>query len=91
MNSLSQNDMFLEALLLLHCMVLEAIKPNGVTIASILPACSHLELFEIGKQLRAYALRHNILIENFLFLVLWLICIAIAERFLEIVEFLIGS
>ncbi|XVE94313.1 hypothetical protein REPUB_Repub01dG0270300 [Reevesia pubescens] len=64
LSSLSQNDMFFEALLLLHRMVLQGLKPDGVTIASMLPACSHLELLEIGKQFHAYALRHDILIEN---------------------------
>ncbi|KAG4168842.1 hypothetical protein ERO13_A12G049900v2 [Gossypium hirsutum] len=64
LSSLSQNDMFLEALLLLHRTVLQGLKPDGVTIASVLPACSHLELLEIGKQLHAYALRHDILIDN---------------------------
>ncbi|XVE82650.1 hypothetical protein DITRI_Ditri16bG0023000 [Diplodiscus trichospermus] len=64
LSSLSQNDMFSEALLLLHRMVLEGLKPDGVTIASMLPACSHLELLETGKQLHAYALRHDMLIEN---------------------------
>ncbi|OMO94661.1 hypothetical protein COLO4_16226 [Corchorus olitorius] len=64
LSSLSQNDMFLEALVLLHRMVHEGLKPDGVTIASVLPACSHLELLESGKQLHAYALRHDILIEN---------------------------
>ncbi|KAK6240300.1 hypothetical protein SCA6_005689 [Theobroma cacao] len=64
LSSLSQNDKFTEALLLLHRMVLEGLKPDGVTIASVLPACSHLELLDIGKQLHAYALRHDILIDN---------------------------
>lgn len=64
LSSLSQNDMFFEALLLLHRMVLEGLKPDGVTISSVLPACSHLELLDKGKQLHAYALRHDLLIEN---------------------------
>ncbi|KAK8660873.1 hypothetical protein V6N13_051781 [Hibiscus sabdariffa] len=64
LSSLSQSDMFLEALLMLRRLVVQGLKPDGVTIASVLPACSHLELLEIGKQLHAYALRHYILINN---------------------------
>ncbi|XVF46081.1 hypothetical protein PTKIN_Ptkin02bG0259500 [Pterospermum kingtungense] len=64
LSSLSQNDMFFEALLLLRRMVHEGFKPDGVTISSVLPACSHLELLDIGKQLHAYVLRHDLLIAN---------------------------
>ncbi|XVE48426.1 hypothetical protein DITRI_Ditri01bG0001500 [Diplodiscus trichospermus] len=45
-------------------MVLKGLKLDDVTVASMLPGCSHLELLEIGKQLHGYAFRHDILIEN---------------------------
>ncbi|GLT74978.1 hypothetical protein SLA2020_467380 [Shorea laevis] len=64
LSSLTQNDKFLEALLLFHRMVLEGIEPDGVTIASLLPACSHLEMLDAGKQIHAYALRNELLIGN---------------------------
>ncbi|KAF3435265.1 hypothetical protein FNV43_RR22352 [Rhamnella rubrinervis] len=63
-SSLQQNDQFVEALLLLSHMVLDGIRPDGVTIASVLPACSHLEMLDLGKEIHAYALRNNHLTEN---------------------------
>ncbi|KAF8408568.1 hypothetical protein HHK36_004631 [Tetracentron sinense] len=63
-SSLTQNDLFVEALSVFHLMVLEGIKPDGVTIASVLPACSHLEMLDTGKEIHAYALRYDDLIEN---------------------------
>ncbi|KAL5578458.1 hypothetical protein UlMin_020157 [Ulmus minor] len=63
-SSLSQNDQFMEALVFLHQMVGEGIRPDGVTIASVLPACSHLEMLDLGKEIHAYAIRNSDLIKN---------------------------
>ncbi|KAL6970842.1 hypothetical protein U1Q18_030526 [Sarracenia purpurea var. burkii] len=63
-SSFSQSGRFYEALTLLHLMILEGIKPDGVTIASVLPACSHLELLDVGKETHAFALRNDELIGN---------------------------
>ncbi|KAJ0017445.1 hypothetical protein Pint_11909 [Pistacia integerrima] len=63
-SSLSQNDRFVEALWFLSGMVLEGIKPDGVTIASVLPACSHLEMLDAGKEIHGYALRNDVLRGN---------------------------
>ncbi|KAK9267910.1 hypothetical protein L1049_010347 [Liquidambar formosana] len=63
-SSLSQNDQFSEALAFFYLMVLEGIKPDGVTIASVLPACSHLEMLDVGKGIHAYALRNDDLVKN---------------------------
>ncbi|EXB83263.1 hypothetical protein L484_011557 [Morus notabilis] len=63
-SSLSQNDMFVEALALLRRMVREGVGLDGVTIASVLPACSHLEMLDLGKEIHAYAVRNDDLIEN---------------------------
>ncbi|KAI5348993.1 hypothetical protein L3X38_001880 [Prunus dulcis] len=63
-SSLSQNDQFMEALEFFRLMVLAGFKPDGVTVASVLPACSHLEMLDTGKEIHAYALRTNELIEN---------------------------
>lgn len=63
-SSFSQSYYFLEALLFLHLMVLEGIKPDGVTLASVLPACSHLEMLDRGKEIHAYALKNINLFEN---------------------------
>ncbi|KAL7258555.1 hypothetical protein ACSBR1_004642 [Camellia fascicularis] len=63
-SSFSQSDRFNEALTFLRLMVLEGIKLDGVTIASVLPACSHLELLYLGKEIHAYAMRNDELIGN---------------------------
>ncbi|KAJ4968485.1 hypothetical protein NE237_015186 [Protea cynaroides] len=63
-SSFTQNDLFVEALTVLHHMIIAGIKPDEVTIASVLPACSHLEMLDIGKEIHAYALKNNNLIEN---------------------------
>lgn len=65
LSSLSQNDKFLEALVLFRSMILEGrIKPDGVTVSSLLPACSHLEMLQLGKQIHAFVLRNEILFGN---------------------------
>jgi pentatricopeptide repeat protein len=63
-SSFSQNDQFLEALSFLRLMVLEGTKPDGVTFASVLPACSHLEMLDRGEEIHAYALKTTNLLEN---------------------------
>ena len=63
-SSLSQNDRFEEALLYLNFMLQSGVRPDGVTLASVLPACSHLEMLGCGKQIHAFVLRNNDLIEN---------------------------
>lgn len=63
-SSFSQSDRFSEALSFFRLMVLEGVELDGVTIASVLPACSHLERLDVGKEIHAYVLRNNDLIEN---------------------------
>ncbi|XP_054800697.1 pentatricopeptide repeat-containing protein At3g57430, chloroplastic [Prosopis cineraria] len=63
-SSFSQNDHFVQALLHLRLMLLDGVKPDGVTLASVLPACSQLELLNTGKEIHAYALRNTDLIHN---------------------------
>lgn len=63
-SSFSQNDQFLEALSLLRLMVHEGTKPDGVTFASVLPACSHLEMLDRGKEIHAFALKTTNSLEN---------------------------
>lgn len=63
-SSLSQNNMFVEALALLRRMVREGVGLDGVTLASVLPACSHLEMLDLGKEIHVYAVRNDDLIEN---------------------------
>ncbi|XP_038689062.1 pentatricopeptide repeat-containing protein At3g57430, chloroplastic [Tripterygium wilfordii] len=61
---LSQNERFSEALIFFARMVVYKVKPDCFTFAGILPACSHLELINTGKEIHAYALRNGDLIEN---------------------------
>ncbi|CAE6076549.1 unnamed protein product [Arabidopsis arenosa] len=64
LSSLCKNEQFLEALEYLREMVLEGVEPDGFTISSVLPACSHLEMLRTGKELHAYALKNGSLDEN---------------------------
>uniref|UniRef100_A0A2P2IVB0 Pentatricopeptide repeat-containing protein At3g57430ic n=1 Tax=Rhizophora mucronata TaxID=61149 RepID=A0A2P2IVB0_RHIMU len=61
---LSQNERFQEALAFLELMVLEGVKPDGVTFASVLPTCSFFEMLSTGKEIHAHALKNGYLIEN---------------------------
>ncbi|PNX96353.1 pentatricopeptide repeat-containing protein chloroplastic-like [Trifolium pratense] len=63
-SSLSQNDRFEEALLYLHAMLQSGVRPDGVTLASALPACSHLEMLNWGKEIHSFVLKNSDLIEN---------------------------
>ncbi|KAG8383444.1 hypothetical protein BUALT_Bualt04G0013900 [Buddleja alternifolia] len=63
-SSFSQNDRFREALEYFSFMKDEGFKPDGVTISSVLPACSHLELLDLGKQIHAYVFRNDDFIWN---------------------------
>ncbi|QCE13214.1 pentatricopeptide repeat-containing protein At3g57430, chloroplastic [Vigna unguiculata] len=63
-SSLSQNDRFEEALMYMYLMIVDGVRPDGVTLASVLPACSQLERLRIGKEIHCYALRNGDLIEN---------------------------
>ena len=63
-SSFSQSDRFYEALDFFRFMVLEGVELDSVTIASVLPACSHLERLDFGKEIHAYVLRNNGFIEN---------------------------
>ncbi|CAN4083670.1 unnamed protein product [Withania somnifera] len=62
--SFSQNDQFQEALDNFRVMIQEEIKPEGVTISSVVPACSHLALLDVGKQIHCYVLKNEDLIGN---------------------------
>ncbi|KAG4956730.1 hypothetical protein AAZX31_15G149000 [Glycine max] len=63
-SSLSQNDRFEEALMYVYLMIVDGVRPDGVTLASVLPACSQLERLRIGREIHCYALRNGDLIEN---------------------------
>eukprot|EP01018_Ginkgo_biloba_P030846 Gb_06900 [translate_table: standard] len=56
----SQNGYANEALALFHQMQLEAMKPNRVTIVSVLPACADLEALQQGKDIHEYIIKNRI-------------------------------
>ncbi|KAL9235792.1 hypothetical protein vseg_010527 [Gypsophila vaccaria] len=58
-SSFSQNKRFDEALEFFKFMVGMGVEPDGVTIASVLPSCSRLELLDFGKEIHAYVLRRR--------------------------------
>ncbi|RID47364.1 hypothetical protein BRARA_I03962 [Brassica rapa] len=64
LSSLCQSEEFLEALEYLREMVLNGVEPDGFTISSVLPVCSHLEMLMTGKEMHAYALKNGSLDEN---------------------------
>ncbi|KAH6776209.1 Tetratricopeptide repeat superfamily protein [Perilla frutescens var. hirtella] len=63
-SAFSQNDRFCEALEHFRDMNDEGFKPDGVTISSVLPACSHLELLDFGKEIHAFVFRNDDFMRN---------------------------
>ena len=53
-----------EAVDVLYDMVARGVRPDGVTFASALPACSQLELLSLGKEMHAYVLKDADLAAN---------------------------
>lgn len=63
-SAFQQNDQFYEALEHFRIMVIEGFEPDAMTISSVLPACSNLELLDMGKEIHAFVLRNEDLVEN---------------------------
>ncbi|PKA62835.1 Pentatricopeptide repeat-containing protein [Apostasia shenzhenica] len=63
-SSLVQNGRFYDALTILSQMALSGLKPDGVTLSSVLPACSLVEMLDFGREIHAYSLRNDVLCEN---------------------------
>jgi pentatricopeptide repeat protein len=53
----SQNGHPHEALAFFNEMQVQGIKPNSITMVSVLPACADLLALEQGKQIHGYAIR----------------------------------
>ncbi|WCJ25623.1 Tetratricopeptide repeat (TPR)-like superfamily protein [Euphorbia peplus] len=64
LSSFSQNQRFVETLVYLRLMILQGVKPDGITLASVLPACSYLEMLGTGKEIHAYALKNGEVVDN---------------------------
>ncbi|KAJ6821593.1 pentatricopeptide repeat-containing protein, chloroplastic [Iris pallida] len=63
-SSLVQNGRPAEAVALFREMVRNRVKPDGVTLSSVLPACSHMDVLEIGKEIHGFAMKNDGLFEN---------------------------
>lgn len=65
-SSFTQNSRFSSAVYYFKQMltVTEMIKPDGVTLCSVLPACSHLDLLKLGIEIHAYSFRNGNLFQN---------------------------
>ncbi|XP_021842299.1 pentatricopeptide repeat-containing protein At2g29760, chloroplastic [Spinacia oleracea] len=56
----SQAGKFSDAVKYFQEMMLNKIKPNEVTISSVLSSCAHLGMLEMGKEIHEYIIEHNI-------------------------------
>ncbi|XP_057788803.1 pentatricopeptide repeat-containing protein At3g22150, chloroplastic [Salvia miltiorrhiza] len=54
----TQNGLIEESQNIFRQMLVENVMPNGVTLASVLPACSQSGSMALGTQLHAFAIRH---------------------------------
>uniref|UniRef100_A0A7N0TJB1 DYW domain-containing protein n=1 Tax=Kalanchoe fedtschenkoi TaxID=63787 RepID=A0A7N0TJB1_KALFE len=63
-SSCSQSEEFSGAVELFRRMVVEGVTPDEVSISSVLPACSHLELLRTGKEIHGYAIKDEDLMSN---------------------------
>lgn len=55
----SQNGQYKKALDLFKQMEEEGVRPNEVTLASVLPACANLGALEVGERIETYARKHG--------------------------------
>ncbi|XP_066370911.1 pentatricopeptide repeat-containing protein At3g57430, chloroplastic-like [Miscanthus floridulus] len=53
-----------EAIEVLYDMIARGVRPDGVTFASALPACSQLEMLSLGREMHAYVLKDTDLAAN---------------------------
>ncbi|KAK3016280.1 hypothetical protein RJ639_007352 [Escallonia herrerae] len=61
----TSNGEWLKALKLFHEFIsMEMVRPDSVTIFSILPACVHLKYLKVGKQIHGYVVRNPMLRED---------------------------
>ncbi|KAG8368365.1 hypothetical protein BUALT_Bualt15G0037900 [Buddleja alternifolia] len=59
LSGLAKNGRFVEAIDVLYEMVVQEIRPNEITIASILPAFGKLGVLLMGKSVHCYWIKHN--------------------------------
>ncbi|PIA43756.1 hypothetical protein AQUCO_01800067v1 [Aquilegia coerulea] len=59
-NAYSQSNKFSDALVLFREMMMAKVKPDQITVTSVLSACAHLGTFDFGKSIHEYIRAHNI-------------------------------
>ncbi|KAK9154496.1 hypothetical protein Sjap_001976 [Stephania japonica] len=59
-NGYCQGKRFLDALMLFREMMVAKVRPDEITIASVLSACAHVGQLDIGKAVHNYIASHNI-------------------------------
>ncbi|KAH1081502.1 hypothetical protein J1N35_021263 [Gossypium stocksii] len=62
----AQNGYFMEAIEMFRLMQMRKVRPNYVTLVSVLPAISRIGALELGKWVHSYAERNDILIDDVL-------------------------
>ncbi|PIA48252.1 hypothetical protein AQUCO_01400676v1 [Aquilegia coerulea] len=60
----SQNGLLNEALEFLGRMVKEGIRPNGITVSSVLSACSKLMVLNLGRGVHGFSIRNNVSMDD---------------------------
>lgn len=58
-NCCSQNKKFKEALQIFNEMTNNGIRPDGVTMATVISACAHLGALDLGKQIHHYVMQNG--------------------------------
>ncbi|GJN38376.1 hypothetical protein PR202_gb27412 [Eleusine coracana subsp. coracana] len=61
---LVQNGLWEEAIQVFYDMVARGVRPDGVTFASALPACSQLEMLALGREMHAHVVKDEDLAAN---------------------------
>lgn len=61
---LTQNGQFEEAVHIFRQMLGRSLRPDGVTMSSVLPAFSGLENFDWGREIHAHVMRNDVLRQN---------------------------
>ncbi|KAF5193466.1 Pentatricopeptide repeat-containing protein [Thalictrum thalictroides] len=59
-NAYSQSNKFSDALVLFREMMVAKVKPDEITVTSVLSACAHLGTLDFGKSVHEYISAHNI-------------------------------
>ncbi|PON62053.1 Tetratricopeptide-like helical domain containing protein [Trema orientale] len=65
-NCYSQNKKYREALVVFKEMLAHGVKPDGVTITTIISSCAHLGTLELGKDIHLYVMQNRFDLDVFI-------------------------